>query len=373
MPALLSWPLLRLLALIPAALLLAGCAASTIRGEMRYDLRPQNQRAAVVLPVPPDKARYRYVGELVGERNFNAAGSTEQTLASAAKWLVGIFENQAPLTLQRPQQGMTDDKGRVYVVDAGRNAILVFDPNPPADGTSDKDGGQLLVWETLGPGLPFGAPAAVVLAWNGDIAVSDVKHGEVFRLNRNGELVARMGAGQLQRPTGLAFDAARGLLYVADTVAHDVKVYDDASRLVNTIGSPGSGAGQLNAPTHLAFANGHLYVTDTFNNRVQMLDPEGAPQKSFGERGLYIGNFARPKGVTVDRHGLVYVVESYFGHLLVFNQNAELLLGINGNGMKGDRFFLPSGAWSDGKDRIYLADMFNGRVVVFQFLGDKGE
>jgi hypothetical protein len=30
---------------------------------------------------------------------------------------------------------------------------------------------------------------------------------------------------------------------------------------------------------------------------------------------------------------------------------------------------LPSGVWVDGRNRVHVADMFNGRVVLFQFLG----
>ena len=32
------------------------------------------------------------------------------------------------------------------------------------------------------------------------------------------------------------------------------------------------------------------------------------------------------------------------------------------------RFFLPAGIWSDGDDRIFVADMFNARVVIFRYV-----
>lgn len=362
----------RLAALPLTAALLAGCASNTIRGEFSYELRPQNQRNDLVWPQPPDKPRYRYAGELVGEANFNKTGRSETALVTAMKWIAGLFDDEAPLQLQRPQHGMTDDKGRVYVVDAGRSAVMVFDPNPPEGDKSDKDGGQLMVWQALQPGVLLGTPVAVAQVWNGDIAVSDAAQGVVFRLNRKGELVGTLGAGQLQRPTGMAFDKDRGLLFVADTVAHDIKVYEAGGHMVNTFGGAGERDGNLNAPTFMTFVDKYLYVTDTLNTRVQMYDSEGIHMRSFGERGLNVGNMVRPKGVAVG-DGIVYVVESYYGHLLAYNQNAELLLGINGNGMKGDRFMLPSGVWTDSKGKVYLADMFNGRVVVFQFLGNKAE
>lgn len=363
---------LRLAAFLLPVALLAGCASNEIRGQFYYDIRPADQQGALVWPPPPDAPRYRYVGELVGEQNFVRAARTEDGFISAMKWIAGLFDEVQPELLQRPQHGMTDEKGRIYVVDAGRSAIMVFDPNPPTDGKSDKDGGQLLAWSVLEPGLALISPVAVAQVWNGDIAVSDSRLGKVFRLNRKGELVARLGAGQLQRPTGLAFDPARKLLFVADTVGNDIKVYDESGDLVNTFGGAGDRDGNLNAPTLMTFSGNALYVTDTLNSRVQVYDSQGIHLRSFGERGLSVGNMARPKGVALG-DGIVYVVESYYGHLLAFNEQADLLLGINGNGMKDDRFLLPSGVWTDDKNKVYLADMFNSRVVVFQFLGNKDE
>jgi len=363
----------RLAALSLLAALLTGCASNdVIRGQFDYDTRPKDKRTDVVWPQPPDTPRYRYVGELVGERNFSRTDQTEATLSSAMKWIVGLFETEEVMELQKPQHGTTDDKGRIYVVDAGRNAVVVFDPNPPADGKSNKEGGQLMVWKVLRPDMAIGSPIAVEQVWDGNIAVSDALLGAVFRLNSAGEFVSVLGVGQLKRPTGLAFDSKRGLLFVADTAANDIKVYDGTGQLVNTFGGAGEREGSLNGPTLMTFNDKYLYVTDTLNSRVQVYDSEGNHLRSFGERGLTIGNMVRPKGVAVG-DDIVYVVESMHGHLLAFNQNAQLLLAMNGNGMKGDRFTLPSGVWTDSKGRIYVADMFNGRVVVFQFLGNKTE
>lgn len=359
---------------VPLIMLMTGCAGNDIvRGQLHFDLRPEGDRTQVVWPQPPDTPRYRYIGELVGEQNFERSDKNAQTLKTALKWIVGLFETYDPLSLWRPQHGVVADNGRIYVVDTGRSALMVFDPNPPAEEKDKKGDGQLLVWDVLSATTRLASPIAVSLAWNNDVTVSDVGHGAILRLNDKGELISKIGAGLLKRPTGLAFDSDRGLLFVADTVAHDIKVFDEAGMLVDTIGSPGEHPGQFNAPTHLTFADGLLYVSDTFNNRIQVFDREGKLVRGFGDRGLLIGNLTRPKGVAVGDAGIVYVVESYYGHLLAFNAKSQLLLGINSSGLKQGEFFLPSGVWTDKKGRIYLADMFNGRVVVFQFLGNTAE
>jgi len=73
--------------------------------------------------------------------------------------------------------------------------------------------------------------------------------------------------------------------------------------------------------------------------------------------------------VAADDEGNVYVVESMHDTLLVFDAQARLLLSIGGTGSEVGRFYLPAGVWVDGRNRVFVADMFNGRVVVFQFLG----
>ncbi|OWW21672.1 6-bladed beta-propeller [Noviherbaspirillum denitrificans] len=361
----------RLVMALMFAAVLAGCASPAIRGQLSYDLRPQNERTDLVWPQPPDPPRYRYIGELVGEPNFVPVEKKDVTVASAVNWLAGIFEDPDPLMMLRPQHGLVSDDGRIYVVDAGRSAVFVFDPNPPADGKSNKEGGQLIVWNGREGQVGFNAPVAIAEVWDGDLAVSDAGAAAVLRINRNGVMVSHFGEDILKRPTGLAFDKRRGLLYVADTAANDIKVYDNGGRLVDTVGGPGEDIRSLNAPTHMAFVDDHLYVSDTLNSRIQIFDEAGQRVRGFGERGITVGNMARPKGVAADGAGILYVVESYFGHLLAYNDKYEFLMGINGTGAKNDAFSLPSGVWTDKQRRVYVADMFNGRIVVFQLLDAK--
>jgi DNA-binding beta-propeller fold protein YncE len=329
---------------------------------------PPGREAAVgrVWPPPPEVPRYRYAGELLGERNF---GPAEQTAPGAGerllRWIVGLGEGlrREPDELTRPQSGAVDAAGRVYVSDAGRGAVFVFDAAE----------GKLQLWRSADGAAEMSTPVGIAPGRDGEVLVADAGLGRVLRLGAEGEPLGSFGDGALGRPTGLARDARTGEVYVVDTQAHDIKVFDDAGRLLRRIGGRGSAPGRFNGPTHLALAAGRLYVADTLNARVQVLTPEGEPLQVIGRRGLYRGNLTRPKGVTVDRDGNVYVVESYFDHLLVFDPSGRFLLPIGGTGAQVGQFYLPAGAWSDGRGRIFVADMFNGRVVMFDYLGgDQG-
>jgi DNA-binding beta-propeller fold protein YncE len=336
--------------------LTAGCASS--QSVLRYEV---DSAAAKVWPAAPEKPRYRFVGELTGEENIHP--STENALASSGtrffKWLVGLGSaKHTPVVLQRPQGVAVDKDGRVYVTDVSREAVYVFDPVK----------GKLSVWEMATPKERFLTPIGVTLGANGEILVTDAQWGVVVRLDHDGHPLGTFGKGQLSWPTGIARDPDSGHIYVAETHGHDIKVFSADGKLLKTIGKRGVGPGEFNSPTFLSIAAHKLYVTDTLNARVQVLSLDGKSLQVFGRRGVFVGNMPRPKGIAADQDGNIYVVESYFDYLLIFNDAGQLLLPIGGTGSGVGQFYQPGGVWIDQRDRIYVADTFNGRIVVLQFL-----
>jgi sugar lactone lactonase YvrE len=346
--------------LYSAALFLSGCA--TAPTEMHYFPEGREPESALVWPGPPDTARLSYAGELIGEENFRSADGAEDGAAvRVLRWIAGIAgANDRSKQLIRPQSGMVDARGRILVTDAGREAIVVFDE---AEAT-------LSVWDEAEPGRGFLSPVGIVGDGAGGYLVADADIGYLVRLDGDGSPKGDLGRGILQRPTGLCRDPVAREIFVADSGAHDIKVFDEQGELLRTLGRRGVAAGEFNGPTHLNFSDGRLYVTDTLNARVQVLSTAGESLGAIGQRGLFVGNLVRPKGVVTDRDGHIYVIESYHDHVLVFSATGELLLPIGGTGKDPGRFFLPAGAWTDDGSRLFVADMFNGRVVVFDYLGD---
>lgn len=348
----------RCLALLAAGLL-AGCASEPL--VMQLEAPAANGMRLFPPPQTQEVPRYRYLGQLTGENNFKpkdpSNGGTGRKLLA---WIAGLGdEAQRPVLLQRPQGGMVDATGRVLVTDVSRNAVFVF----------DEAGGKLDVWDRATRTTRFAAPIGIAPGPAGQVLVADADLGRVFRLAPDGAPLGEFGAGVLRRPTGVVRDAQRARVYVADTHAHDVKIFDDDGRLVATWGQRGTAPGELNYPTHLWLTEGMLLVADSMNARVQGFDSEGKPVLRFGERGLYVGNMVRPKGVAADDEGNLYVVESMHDTLLVFDREARLLMSLGGSDNEAGRFFLPAGVWVDARNRVFVADMFNGRVAVFQFLG----
>lgn len=338
--------------------LLAGCAT----GPKVLDFDSNGLKEPLMFPRGAEVPRYLYLGDLTGENNFKRQGEEGYgTARTVFNWLVGLVGNVPHVVeLQRPQSGYTDESGRVYVTDVSRQAVFVFDSSL----------GELKLWEMAEPHVRFKSPVGIASGPQNTLLVADAELGLVARLNADGQPLASFGKGVLKRPTGITRDEEKGLTYVADTHAHDIKVFDDRGELIETIGSHGDGAGQFNFPTHLAYYDDKLFVTDTLNARVQIYSRDQQLENTFGKRGMYVGNMVRPKGVTVDDEGNIYVIESLYDTLLIFNAERQLLMTIGGTGKEAGRFFLPAGIWTDNRNRIYVADMFNGRVSIFQFLGE---
>lgn len=353
-----------LFAWLPLAIacLLGACATERGPDRGRFTFAPVPIASNQVWPsVGEDIPRYAYTGTLYGPPNFIPEADPGGFFRKTLEFLAGLDDAVPERGLFRPQGGVVDGRGRILTVDAGKATLAVFDP---LGGTYDE-------WSESDPGGVFASPIAVTVAESGKIFVSDSDRAMVAVLGPDGTPGNPIGLGMLKRPTGLAYDNLHSRLYVVDTGASDIKVFSPEGGLLQTIGRPGAEPGEFNRPTYLALVDDELFVADTLNARIQILNAEsGDPVAEFGRRGLYQGQFVRPKGIAVDGEGHVYVADSYVDHLLVYDRSGRFLLGIGGTGSGQGEFLSPTGVWLDRGNRVYVSDMLNRRVQVFHFLGE---
>lgn len=103
-----------------------------------------------------------------------------------------------------------------------------------------------------------------------------------------------VGPGRrFQHPLGIALSG--GTLFVADTFNHKLKTLDPATRRVKTLAGDGTSGRDDGArprffePGGLAFAGGgRLYVADTNNHRVRVVDPASGRAETLVPRGVPI-------------------------------------------------------------------------------------
>lgn len=370
---------LKMWALLLISSTLLGCSIKGTPEKQHFELLLNSQDKAAMWPANNEIAHYVFLGDLLGESNLTEIkGQQAGTLSRFWSFITGIMP-VAPINLKRPQAIVGDNNGMLYISDVSHQAIFRFDTVQ----------GTLELWKKATKTTTFVSPIGLSLGVENELLVADSELGTVFRLDLQGNPIGRISHPSLSRPTGIVRVAACGEIYVSDTANHDIKVFNDQGELLRVIGKKGNQLGEFNSPTFSALHPQGILISDTLNARVQLLSlftGEGKDRlnvcqsqlkmkdnslviQSFGHRGMKLGNLNRPKGVGADSEGNIYIIESYFDHLLIFNQKDEFLLPLGGTGHGAGEFYLPSGLWINQQDRIYIADMMNGRVSVFQFLG----
>jgi len=159
---------------------------------------------------------------------------------------------------------------------------------------------------TLGTSIEMSHPSYLALGPGGNLYVSDFLWNEVVRIDPQGRITHIAGTGAagfagdggpatsalLDFPTGLALDA-RGRLYISDSFNNRIRMVDTRGQISTVAGSGPSGSGTgsysgegrkataatLNAPSGIAMnAEGRLFIADQGNNVVRALEPDGTIQ-----------------------------------------------------------------------------------------------
>lgn len=183
------------------------------------------------------------------------------------------------MSLDESEIGPYAGNGREDIVDGP-----LLSPGPYAEGYASfaqpsglaSDGQQLFVADSEGSSI-----RAVPLDGEGDvhtiIGTARLRQGRLFTF---GDVDGRGSRVRLQHPLGVAY--ADGRIYVADSYNHKVKVIDPDDQSCKAIagtGKPGDAdePAQFDEPAGLSIAGGKLYVADTNNHRirvVELADPE---------------------------------------------------------------------------------------------------
>jgi tripartite motif-containing protein 71 len=119
----------------------------------------------------------------------------------------------------------------------------------------------------------------------------------------------RGDTGEFDLPTGIALDSS-GQVYVTDTYNNRVQKFDSGGNYLDQWGSQGSSKGQFDSPTGIAIdQTNNIYVADTNNNRIQKFDSDGNYLMRWGTSGNGDGQFSAPGGVAASGPGEIYVTD----------------------------------------------------------------
>jgi sugar lactone lactonase YvrE len=196
--------------------------------------------------------------------------------------------------------GLTGDGTTLYVADAESNVIRSVDlargakPSADDEPKTEVDGeGLPLVLPPKGQMTPLDedetkAVASVKPPPPTAPQVSTLAGGD---LSGSGDEDGTGDAVRLQHPLGVLYVEGYGV-FIADTYNHKIKLLDPLTRAVKTVagtGKPGQVDGDhasFDEPGGLSYANGKLYVADTNNHAIRVVDPATGRTSTLTLRGL---------------------------------------------------------------------------------------
>ena len=193
-------------------------------------------------------------------------------------------------------------KKRIYVAMAGHHQIWTFDPVKETVNNYAGNGREELTDGTL-KGSAFAQPSG--LATDGkrlfvaDSEISAIR--SVPLAGENGNVTTIVGEGlfefgdkngtgndvRLQHALGVAYEA--GKLYVADTYNSKIKLIDPNKRTCETfLGDPPGWLKEkmFNEPGGLSISGGKMYIADTNNHRIQVVDMKSKEATTLNLQGV---------------------------------------------------------------------------------------
>jgi DNA-binding beta-propeller fold protein YncE len=257
--------------------------------------------------------------------------------------------------LYRPTDVAFDKDGLIYVADTGHSRVLVF--NTSGDyirkfGNKGFDRGGLSV------------PVGLTVADDGYVYVADKELNKIVVFDPDGNFWLEFKVSAPLKPF-----IYNKKLYVA--TADHIVVYDLRGHELVKMGSKGRGKSQFDHPTGVTVGpSGKIYVSDTFNLRLQALSSKGEALWMFGRPPMDTKaanrDFGLPCGIVADENENLFLVDAFESCIKVLNPKGKQIAVLGKTGNKEGELNQPAGIayYKDGL--IAVADKFNDRIQVFR-------
>lgn len=278
----------------------------------------------------------------------------------APTWIATIYGEPGAL-LDSPRK-IHVAGNEIYVADTGNNRILVFDYS----GRFVRKIGEGEVGAEGSLTFPYG------MALVGDnLYVADAGMGKVMVFSKEGVFKGYFGEGIFTKPVDIAVHD--GKLYFTDVGHHQVIVVGLDESEVLRFGGPGkSGEGVFWFPNGLVVLNdGRIAVADTNNSRIQVFSPQGEYLETWqGDINRGQAHFASPSGLAIDKEGNIYVADPLTRRIMSVDANGEPIGVVQqvGSPGDGDALGIPYGVAVDSRQRLYVVDYGEHRLVIYDLL-----
>lgn len=225
----------------------------------------------------------------------------------------------------------------------------------------------------------FGEPFGIAFK-AGEIFVSDGETGKIWRVLKDGSML--VFTDNLDTPSQIAFDK-NGDLIVADSGTHTIRKINKNGEIETIAGvenQPGFSDGEansalFNAPVGVAVWEDKIFVADTYNDKIRVIENGKVSTVAGGEQGFADGagnqaKFDTPTGLAIWKEGRVLAADTGNRRLRVIEPDGKTwTLAGNGNANLKDgllsesEFVQPTAVSADDLGAIFVADGNAVRVI----------
>jgi len=231
------------------------------------------------------------------------------------------------------------------------------------------------------PSTQLMKPYGIAVARDGRVFVTDTAARRVFVFDPHAktvEFVGEKGPMKVVKPIGVAIDAAE-TVFVADATLKRVVGYRPDGTVAIAIGR----TGELENPSGLAIdrTRSLLYVADAKKHQVLCYAAaDGALVRTIGKRGVAKGEFNFPTNLSVDRAGRLYVTDTLNFRVQIFDADGGFVASIGTQGDGPGQLNRAKGVGVDSEGHVYVADtsfnnfqIFDADGSILLFVGSTGD
>lgn len=302
----------------------------------------------IIYPAPPEPTRIQYL------TSFSSSTDVTGEQSGIIEYVAGESES---INIIKPY-GISVVKGKIYIADTIIGGIFIMN-------LEDKSF-ELLQPKGLGQ---FQKPINCFKEEDGKLYVVDAERTQVLVFDSLDSYLTAFGEDVLLRPTDVF--VTDSLIFVSDIKDGNVKVFskDDYS-LIRSIGDKSLGdKNRIYQPTNIYVKNGKVFVSDFGDFKIKIYSIDGELKDTVGSYGRNIGQFVRPKGIAVDDSLNLYVVDAAFENVQIFNKDGKLLMFFGGTYEGPGDMWLPAKVVIDYDNleyfQKYVYEDFNLKYLIF--------
>jgi sugar lactone lactonase YvrE len=336
-------------------------------------------------------------------RKVNTAGTITTVAGNSAQGYSGDGGPATSAELSLPSGVAVDGAGNLFIADTNNQRIRMV--NTAGTVTTVAGTGTAGYSGDGGPasGASLNDPQGVAVDSAGNLFIADYENERVRRVALNGIITTVAGDGGyryagdggpatsalLDEPAAVAVDNA-GNLFIADTENGRIRKVNPGGTITTVAGSginsySGDGgpatSAELFYPFGVAVDNAsNLFIAETYNNRIRMVDPAGTITTVAGTGKLGYGGdggpatsalLSGPEGLALDGAGNLFIADANNSVIRKVNP-AGTITTVAGNGRgsySGDggpatsaQLSGPLGVAVDNTGDILIADTLNNRI-----------